>query len=791
MNSGASLQGLDDDAVRARQEAGQLNRSSTTTSRTVAEILRANILTRFNAILASLLLVVIVVGPFQDGLFGIILVVNALIGIVQELRAKRVLDRLGLLTAPAAKVVRNGAIVEIPVDEVVLDDLLVAGRGDQIIVDGLVAVTDDLEIDESLVSGEPDPVAKVAGDSVLSGSFVVAGTGQYRATRVGDDAFAQRLQQEARRFAPARSELQRGIDRILQFVTWAIIPAAVLLTTSQVLRSNLSISDGLRGSVAGVSAMVPEGLVLLTTVAFAVSALRLARRRVLVQELNAVEGLARVDVVCMDKTGTLTEPGIHVLDVESLSGGPVDEPLGVLVSAEPSPNRTLQAIGAKYSAPAGWDVEGRVPFSSARKWSGVTVAGQGTWVLGAPDVLFSRPSLGDALGERVVQHTRQGRRVLLLAHAEGVLSGGELPAPLTPAALVVLDERTRADAPDTVRYLLEQGVTCKVISGDDPETVAAVADRVGIPRRGVPVDGRALPTDPEALAEVVENASVFGRIAPEQKRSMVAALQSRGHVVAMTGDGVNDVAALKAADIGIAMGTGSPASRAVGQLILLDDSFATFPEVVAEGRRVIANIERVTNLFVTKTVYATLLAVVVGVVGVAFPFYPRHLTIISSLTIGIPGFFLALAPTGERALPGFLTRVLRFTAPAGAVAATATYSAYALARHTGGVSIVQARTTAVIALFIVAFWVLIQLARPLTQPKGVMVGALAVAFAVLLAVPGVRHFFQLALPGPALGSGTLAISALAVLTLSFLLRVISARATGPPAARPPQVRSVP
>lgn len=488
----------------------------------------------------------------------------------------------------------------------------------------------------------------------------------------------------------------------------------------------------------------------------------------------------------MDKTGTLTEPGIEVFAVETLRGESVDEPLGALVSAEPSPNRTLQAIGAKYTGPADWRVEARVPFSSARKWSGVTISGHGTWVLGAADVLFAQLTAQEALARKVSEHASQGRRVLVVARADGRVVDGDLPADLEPAALVVLDERIRSDAPDTVRYLLDQSVTCKVISGDDPETVDAIAARVGIPRLGRPVDGRHLPTDLDALADAVEGSSVFGRIAPEQKRAMVAALQRRGHVVAMTGDGVNDVAALKAADIGIAMGTGSPASRAVGQLVLLDDSFSTFPDVVAEGRRVIDNIERVSNLFVTKTVYATLLAIVVGIVGVAFPFYPRHLTIISSLTIGIPGFFLALAPSAERARPGFLTRVLRFTLPAGVAAAAATYGAYALARQTGGVTLVQARTTAIIALFIVAFWVLTLLARPLSQPKKLMLGALASAFVVLLAVPGLRRYFQLALPGLGVGAGTLAIATVALLVLGALLRIISAKAAAqPPVVRPP------
>jgi cation-transporting ATPase E len=691
-----------------------------------------------------LLVVIIVVGPFQDALFGVVLVANAAIGIIQEVRAKRTLDRLALLAAPRARVVRDGEVREVHIDEIVLDDVLDLRRGDQVVVDTSV-LAGELEVDESLISGEADPVTKGVGDEVLSGSFVVAGSGQARATRVGGAAYAQSLAKEARRFTLVSSELRDGINKILSLVTWAIVPTAVLLVSSQLSTSNLP--DALRSSVAGVGAMVPEGLVLLTSVAFAVAALRLAERRVLVQELAAVEGLARVDVVCVDKTGTLTEGGMVVTDVQRLTDDvavDIDEVLGAIAAADPDPNPSLRALSTAFARPDGWTVAGRVPFSSARKWSSVTFDARGSWVLGAPEILLTDAGPAPAL-QKATGLARSGRRVLLLARAAAQPNENWRPTGIEPVALVALEEKVRPDAAATLEYFAAQGVAVKVISGDNPETVGAVAAEVGVAGADHPVDARTLPDGIEALAAELESHSVFGRVLPHQKRAMVGALQSRGHVVAMTGDGVNDVLALKDADIGVAMASGSGATKAVSQLVLLDDTFASMPGVVAEGRRVIANVERVANLFVTKTVYAFLLAVAVGVLALPFPFLPRHLTIVSSLTIGIPGFFLALAPNARRFQPGFVTRVLRFAAPAGVIAAAATFSAYAVARAEG-VSLTEARTTATLVLFAVGLWVLVILARPFTGPRGVLALSMAGAFAFVMAVPGLRTFFDLAIP---------------------------------------------
>ncbi len=739
--------GLTTREVATRVADGKVNVSSDQASRTFGQIARANVFTRFNAILGVLLAVILVVGPIHDGLFGIVLVANTAIGIIQEVRAKRTLDRLTLLAAPRATVVRDGEVTELGVDDLVLDDMVALRPGGQIVVDAEVVAGAGLEVDESLLTGESEPQVKGLGDEVMSGSFVSAGSGWSRAVRVGPDAYAARLARQARRFTLVRSDLRAGIDRILQLVTWVILPTAVLLVSTQLI-NNPSIPDAIRGSVAGVGSMVPEGLVLLASVAMAVSVLRLGRRNVLVQELAAVETLARVDIVCLDKTGTLTQGVMTVSATDILDpAAPVAAALGALAGADPEPNATLRAVATAYPRPEDWNADAVVPFSSARKWSAASFGALGTWVLGAPDVLAvdGAGRVVDSAG-RGTDRAAAGDRVLLLARSSGLSNGdASMPADLEPVALVVLEELLRPEAAETLAFFERQGMTLKVISGDNPATVAAIAARVGMVGGVEAVDARNLPDDPEALADMAEATTVFGRVQPQQKRALVAALQRRGHVVAMTGDGVNDVLALKDADIGVALGAGSSAARAVAQLVLLDNSFGSLPAVVAEGRRVIANVERVANLFVTKTVYATLLAVAVGVAQLPFPFLPRQLTVISSLTIGIPAFLLALAPNTDRARPGFLHRVAGFALPAGTVAAMATFVAYALTRAEG-VGLAAARTSATCVLCAIGLWVLALLYRPLTTARRLLLAAMAAAFMMVIVVPGLRGFYGLSLP---------------------------------------------
>ena len=743
--STTSVRGLSAEEVARRVRDGHVNVADERTSRTLSEIIRANVFTRFNAIIGTMFVLILVFGEGQDALFGFVLLFNTLIGVVQEWRAKRTLDQLAVLSAPRARVVRDGATLEVPVGEVVLDDLIELRAGDQVSADGELRASAGLELDESLLTGESDPVAKQAGDEVLSGSIVIAGSGEFRTTRVGADAYARRLAAEARRFELVKSELMNGINTILRYVQWALVPTAILLAFSQFHVQNTT-REAIAGVVAGVVAMIPEGLVLLTSLAFAVAAVTLARRQVLVQELPAVEGLARVDVVLLDKTGTLTEGAIRFDRVQPLAAGaPVDDALGAL-AADPNRNATMSALGDAFAPPEGWERSATTPFSSARKWSAATFGERGTWVLGAPEMVWAAQPPDDPVRVRADELAAAGQRVLLLASTDESLVDEALPADLRACALVLFEEQVRSDAAGTLEYFYRQGVRCMVISGDNPRTVGAVAARVGVQGADRPFDARQLPEQSAELAAVLEDASVFGRVSPQQKRAIVGALQGAGHVVAMTGDGVNDALALKDADIGVAMGNGAPATRAVAQIVLLDGRFAMMPGVVAEGRRVIANIERVANLFVTKTFYAMLLAIAIGIARWPYPFLPRHLTLVSSLTIGIPAFFLALGPNVHRYVPGFVRRVFRFAGPAGFVVATATCLSYAIAHNTGGVSSDQARTAATLTLMIVGLWVLNLLARPITPPRALLFGTMVGAFALVLAVPALRDFFALDLP---------------------------------------------
>ncbi|MQY04251.1 HAD-IC family P-type ATPase [Actinomadura macrotermitis] len=761
--------GLTAAQVARRVAAGQVNDVPRRSSRSVGEIVRANVLTRFNALIGTLFVLVMIFGAWQDGLFGGIIVANSAIGIVQEVRAKRTLDRLAVIGETPVTVRRDGADAEVAQQQVVLGDLILLGTGDRIVVDGAVADSRGLEVDESLLTGEADPVRKAPGDPVQSGSFVVAGSGGFVAAKVGRDAYAARLVEEASRFTLSHSELMSGINRFLVYVTWLIVPIAILLFASQ-FGATGGVGNAVVGAVAGVVTMIPEGLVLMTSIAFAVGVVRLGRRRCLVQELPAIEGLARVDVLCVDKTGTLTEPGMDLDEVVVLSDAlPGRRALAALAAADDDPNATMRAVQEGLADPdPGWKATGTVPFSSARKWSGTEFDGNGSWVFGAPDVLLAA---GDPARARAEEIGATGLRVLALARVpDGSLAAPDALGGAEPAALVALRQRVRPEAAATLRYFAEQRVQVKVISGDNPASVGAIARALDLPGAGHPVDARSLPEDTAELAEAMERNSVFGRVGPQQKRAMVKALQAKGHTVAMTGDGVNDVLALKDADLGVAMGSGSGATRAVAQVVLLDNSFATLPSVVAEGRRVLGNIERVANLFLTKTVYSIILAVLVGLVHIRFPFLPRHLTLISSLTIGVPAFFLALAPNSERARTGFVPRVLRFAIPAGIACGVATFAGYRLAAANPATAFEEDSTTATLALFALALWVLLLIARPWNWWRLGLVAAMGAAFLVVLAVPWLRHFFALRPDNLRNDVIALAISAVAGVLLVLVLR---------------------
>lgn len=746
---------------------GEVNVSKEKVSRSAWDIVRSNIFTRFNALLSVLFVLVLLFGHPVDGLFFVAVIINSGMGIVQELRAKQTLDRLTILNTPTVTVRRDTKDIKLPAEELVLGDIVCIKSGDQVPTDGKVIVSEEAEIDESLLTGEVDPVVKKEADQVLSGSIVVAGACWYETTAVGDSSYANKLALQVKRFTKTKSELLDGTNKLLGYISLIIVIVAPILIWGQLQRSGASFEEAVIRSIAAIVGMIPEGLVVLTSFAFVLASLVLARKNVLVQELPAVEGLARVDVICLDKTGTLTEGKIVFdrLDIisDTLSKD-IGNVLGAFATAPDSP--TLTALNEKFRRTS-LKVRSKVAFSSKRKWSALNETSRG-WVMGAPEILLPDPKLPARV--RADNYAKKGQRVMLLASSKSVVKDGKLPEELTAEALIVLQEKIRDDAAETLGYFREQGVQLKIISGDNPKTVAAVARRVGIETNSA-YDARNLPDDPDEVAKILENYQVFGRVLPEQKRLFVKALQSAGHVVAMTGDGVNDALALKDADMGVAMGSGAPATRAIAQLVLLDNKFSHMPRVLGEGRRVIANIERVANLFLIKNVYNLVFALTVTVLALSFPFLPRHLSIISWVTIGVPAFFLALAPNNRRYLPGFLPRVLRFAVPVGVIIAITALFAYALTfDRTGAIS--QASSAAAVCVATIGFWVLVKLAEPLKGWKIGMIIVLAAIFYTVILWPPTRDFLEFQPTAPYSLYG-LALGFLGAIAIDFLWRINS------------------
>ncbi|PFG16536.1 cation-transporting ATPase E [Propionicimonas paludicola] len=729
----APVAGLSGAEVAERIAAGQVNTLPPRSGRTTWDIIRANVFTRINFLLMVLFVIVLSTGSLGNALFGFLIIINSGIGAFQELRAKRTLDNLAVVGEGKPLVRRDGVAAELPRDQVVLDDIIEIGPGDQIIVDGIVVEASYLEVDESLLTGESDAVLKQPGDEVMSGSFVVSGVGAFRATRIGLESYAAKLTAEASKFSLVKSELQTAINQILRLVTWLLIPVGAATVWVQWTQNPGAPWQEIVLRMSGALVpMVPEGLVLLTSLAFAVGVIRLGQLNVLVQELPAIEGLARVDVVCADKTGTLTENGLQFSRIEPLDeadSARLEQALAQVAAADPRPNASMQALTHALSPAAEpWTVAAMAPFTSAKKWSGVSFAGQGNWVIGAPDVLADPTT---AVAQRAEEVGLSGRRVLLLGESDLLVDDPAAPGTVTPRALVVLEQKVRPEAAGTLAYFAEQNVAVKVISGDNAKSVGAVTGSLGVAATEV-IDARTLPDDPEEFADRVESAGVFGRVTPQQKRQMVAALQSRGHNVAMTGDGVNDVLAIKDSDLGVAMGSGAAATRSVAQIVLLNDDFATLPHVVAEGRRVIGNIERVANFFLTKTMYSLVLALLVALWRLPFPFVPMHISFIGWYTIGIPAAILALAPNGERARPGFLKRVLSFSMPVGLVIGLTTFGTYlvSLQSVTDEASATQASTATLIAVMIAGGWAMIAIARPYQWWKIAMIATM-ITLAVL------------------------------------------------------------
>jgi cation-transporting ATPase E len=720
--------GLDQEQVRQRLEGGWSNQVNNRSERTEGQIILHNCLTFFNLVFIVLAVLLLLAGSSVKNLtFLIIVVVNTVIGCFQEIRAKRAVDKLTLVAAQTLPAIRGGQTVSVRSDLLVRDDIVEFRAGDQICADAAVR-TGELQVNESLITGEADAIIKRPGDTLKSGSFVVAGRGRAQLTQVGDDAFAARLAAEAKANPKAaKSEMMRSLDKLIRVVGFALIPIGLVLFYQEFKVLQLSLRDSAETTGAALIGMIPEGLYLLTSIAMAASALKLTRRRVLVQDMNCIETLARVDVLCVDKTGTITEPVMEVENIVPLSDDPPEYLEAILTamygSNEPE-NDTGRALQEMFRGQTQWECTRYIPFTSQTKWSGAVYREQGAFLTGAPEFI-----MGNAYGtirEDAQMWSSMGYRVLLVAKYDGEPAPGAIqPGLLTPLALVLLTNRIRPEAPDTFAYFASQGVAIKVISGDNPATVSDVARRAGIAGAEKFVDANTLETEEDFL-HAVEEYTVFGRVTPDKKRSLIRALKKQKHTVAMTGDGVNDVLAMKEADCGIAMASGAQAASQVARLVLLDNDFSAMPSIVGEGRRVINNIQRAATLFLVKNIFSLGLSLLTLLTEMPYPLIPLHLSVISALTIGVPSFFLAMEPNYERVNGRFLAGVLRRAFPGGLTNIFVVLMAQAFVKvfHVPGE---QASTLCTAILAAVGMLVLFQVCKPFDRFRKIIWAAMAAA----------------------------------------------------------------
>ncbi len=664
----ADLQaGLTAEEVLLRAENGLINKPSAQTGRTEGQILRENVCTFFNFIFVIMAIALFLAGSsIMNMTFMVVVIINAIIGCFQEIRAKRAVDKLALLSVHTVKAIRDGEITPIRCDELVRDDIILCGPGDQLSADSILR-EGHIFVNESLLTGEADAIEKHPGDQLLSGSFVVTGKGKLQLRAVGDEAFAVKLAMEAKKNPrAARSEMMRSLDLMIRFIGIALVPIGLLLFYNQYKLQALGLRQSAEATVAALVGMIPEGLYLLTSIALAVSSLKLTQKRVLVQDMHCVETLARVDVLCVDKTGTITEPVMQVENVIPLSKQPpeyLEEIIVNLYGDEDPENETARALQELFPGKPTWKQNVEIPFSSEYKWKGGIFAEGGAFIVGAPDAILGGHF--PEIAETASHWSGLGYRVLLVAAYNGTPRPGKLEfGRIYPEALILMTNRIRPEAPETFAYFAKQGVSIKVISGDNPATVADVAQRAGIENAQQYIDTSTLITDADFL-RAVECHTVFGRVTPDQKKKLIWALKKRGHTVAMTGDGVNDVLAMKEANCGIAMAGGAQAASQIGQLVLLDADFSAMPSIVAEGRRVINNIQRAATLFLVKNIFSLFLSFIAVLSDWPYPFAPINLTLISALTIGIPSFFLAMEPNYERVQGRFIVSILRQAFPGG------------------------------------------------------------------------------------------------------------------------------
>ena len=697
------MTGLTDEQVNARIAEGKVNADENPNTRTYKQIVRENTLTFFNFLNLVLLVLVLLVGSYKNAFFVCIIIINTLIGIAQEIRAKKTIDKLAILTARKSVVIREGQKWTVPTEELVLDDVVCLKTGDQVPADARI-LEGSLEVNESLLTGESDNLPKNEGDELFSGSFVTSGEACCQIIHVGKDNYAAQITSEAKEFKRHNSELKNSLNAILKVISIIIVPLGALLFYKQYYIVGDTFRDSVVSMVAGVLGMIPEGLVLLTSVALTLGALVLANKKTLVQELYCIETLARVDTLCLDKTGTITEGTMCVERVEpyvstgrvetaATESEPAESPEAEAqgqVAADPAfgddintvmgnmmyvlkdQNATIDALRKRFPAKQDMTPEHVIPFSSDRKYSGAVFEEKGTYLMGAAQFLF--PENNEELTEKCQAYAEEGLRVLVLAHSSQNAEGTELPEGLKPLALMLLTDVIREEAPDTLAFFDSQEVDLKVISGDDPVTVAAIARRAGLKNADSYVDATTLTTE-EALQDAVAQYSVFGRVTPQQKKAMVQALQAQGHTVAMTGDGVNDVLALKEADCSIAMAQGSDAAKNIANVVLLDSNFASMPHIVNQGRRVVNNIRTAASMFLIKTMFSVMLSLLTIFFGNAYPFEPIQMSLISACAVGIPTFLLAQENNYEKIDHTFLRHVFINAFPA---AITITFCVFAV-----------------------------------------------------------------------------------------------------------------
>ena len=722
--------GLTPEQVKLRVQQGFHNGNTGIKTKTEGQIIRENLITFFNILNFLLAMAVILVGSYRDALFMGIIVSNAVIGSFQGIRAKRTIDKLSLISAPKAGVVRGGQHLHVRVEQIVLDDILLLASGNQICSDAIV-VAGECEVNESLLTGESDPIVKRPGDTLLSGSFVVSGNCSAQVEHVGAENYANRIAGDAKYIKKRNSEIMDSIDFIVKIIGFGILPIGALLIWKQYFVLGDVLPNSVSSTVAAMVGMIPEGLVLLTSLAFAVSVFKLSRHKTLVQDLYCVETLARVDTLCLDKTGTITEGTMQVDEFVPFDGHTEEDmtqALGALVDNLQDDNPTFLAIKDRFPSPSQWRASELIPFSSARKWSGAFFPGKGSYLMGAREFILHDDF--ERIREQVEGYSENGQRVLLLAHSPEAFEDKEVPAALDCIGLVLISDKIRREAPRTLRYFADQGVDLKVISGDNAVTVSNIAKKAGLENADKYVDATTLETD-EDVRRAVQEYSVFGRVTPQQKLAFVKALKSEGHTVAMTGDGVNDVLALKEADCSVAMASGSDAARTVSNLVLLDSNFASMPLVVQEGRRSINNLQRSSSLFLVKTIFSALIGVLFIFINYSYPFRPIQQTLISSLTIGIPSFILALEPNRDRIRGKFIFNVIKMCIPA---ALTMTANIVVLCTLSGplGLTVDEMSTLAVIVTSLAGFIMLFKVCTPFNGLRGTLFGGLLIAFIIAL-----------------------------------------------------------